>query len=507
VPLYQNNLQNWLTDSAFWADMAAHVSDWSQEVYADFRSYGVLGAPISTRRDYLNDYLEHELVLAGVGPPAIDPARAFLQNAYSPLANAAWQWDTGYGWTMVAVDQMQAFVSAQTYALRSFSAATGQPQDHWGFGWQPRNATGLSSGEFAAQTGTVLDRLGAAIRDSGQASDANDPGSGACGPPGQNIWCVGDLPGATFTEAWKSFRTWTQPVLVFTTPPQTIQAGAPSGPMTLALQTSSGTPQVALSPIAVTLSSSSPQGQFAIDPAGPWSSTLTLTIQAGSNAAGPFYYRDTRAGSPVLTAAAFGVTSGTQTETVVPGPVVGVSVKPTSVTVAARATQTFTAAGVDSFGNAVPVTAGWSVTTASLGNVFPKSGATTTFTAGAAAGTGSVTATVTGATGALSANASVTVKPGRLSVASIRYGIGRNAILVSARVVDSAGRPIAGALVSVLVRRRGYRYFTGLVRTGPTGRAVYHLRPRPGCYRTTVTRASAPGYTWRPGTPTNRFCK
>jgi hypothetical protein len=467
----------------------------------------VPGAPISTRRDYLNDYLEHELVLAGVGPPAIDPARAFLQSAYSPLANAAWQWDTGYGWTMVAVDQMQAFVSAQTYSLRSFSASTGQPQDHWGFAWQPRNASGLSSGEFASQSGAVLDRLGAAIRDSGQTSDPNDPGSGACGPPGQNISCGGDLPGAAFTEAWKSFRTWTQPVLVFTTAPQTTPAGTPSAAMTLALQTSSGTLQTASSPIAVTLSSSSPQGQFATDPAGPWSSTLTLTIQVGSNAAGPFYYRDTRAGSPVLTAAAFGITSGTQTETVVPGPVVGVSIKPTSVTVAARASQTFTAAGVDSFGNAVPVTAAWSVTLPSLGSVAPRSGPTTTFTAGGVAGTGSVTATVAGATGALSATATVTVKPGRISIASIRYGIGRTAILVTARVVNSSGRPVAGALVSVLVRRRGYRYFTARMRTAPTGRAIYRLRPRPGCYRTTVTRASAPGYTWHPGTPPNRFCK
>ena len=39
---------------------------------------------------------------------------------------------------------------------------------------------------------------------------------------------------ASFTELWKSFRTWTQPVLTFTTAPQTIAAGAPSGPMSLA---------------------------------------------------------------------------------------------------------------------------------------------------------------------------------------------------------------------------------------------------------------------------------
>ena len=39
--------------------MSAYVSDWSQEVYGDFRRYAVPGAPIQVRRDYLNDYLQH----------------------------------------------------------------------------------------------------------------------------------------------------------------------------------------------------------------------------------------------------------------------------------------------------------------------------------------------------------------------------------------------------------------------------------------------------------------
>ena len=37
LSLYQTNLQNWLSDSAFWTDMATYVSDWSQEVYGDVR--------------------------------------------------------------------------------------------------------------------------------------------------------------------------------------------------------------------------------------------------------------------------------------------------------------------------------------------------------------------------------------------------------------------------------------------------------------------------------------
>ncbi len=227
--LLQTNLQNWYSDAAFWTDMSTYVSDWGQEVYGDIRSHAVPGAPEETRRDYANDYLQHPLVLAGVGPATIETARSYLQTSYSPLANAAWERETGYGWTMVPAEQMGAYVSSQVHALRYFSATTGQPQDHWGFAWAPRNAAGVPAGEFAARSGLVLDRLAAAIRDSAETTDSADPGSAACGPPGQSLNCAFDVEGASLNEAWKSFRTWTQPVLGFATAPQTIPAGSVSG--------------------------------------------------------------------------------------------------------------------------------------------------------------------------------------------------------------------------------------------------------------------------------------
>ena len=173
--LLQTNLQNWYSDSAFWADMSTYVSDWSQEVYGDVRSHAVPGVPESVRRDYLNEYLQHPLVLAGVGPPSIETARSYLATTFSPLANAAWERETGYGWTMVPAEQMGAYVSSQVHALRYFSATSGQPQDHWGFGWAPRNAAGIPAAEFAARSGLVLDRLAAAIRDSAETPDPADP--------------------------------------------------------------------------------------------------------------------------------------------------------------------------------------------------------------------------------------------------------------------------------------------------------------------------------------------
>ncbi len=243
--------------------MSTFVSDWSQEVYGDFRRYAVPGAPIAQRRDYLNDYLQHALFLTRAGPPTIELARGFLQTAFSPVANAAWQYESGYGWTFVPVDEMRAFVSAQVYALRSFSVAAGLAQDHWGFAWQPRNGSGLSAGDFAAQTGSILDRLGVAIRDSGP-TNATDPGGGACGPPGQNVFCGGDLTGSLFTESWKALRAWLGSVLAFAPPPQILVAGQPSTPLSLNLQTSTGAPLATTAPIAVTLTSGSPDGRFSL---------------------------------------------------------------------------------------------------------------------------------------------------------------------------------------------------------------------------------------------------
>ena len=508
VSLYQTNLQNWLADSAFWTDMNTYVSDWTQEAYGDVRSWAVTGVPTSVRRESLNDYLQHKLVLAGAGPPEIETARSFLQATYSPLANAAWERDTGYGWTMVPAQQMAGYVSAQVHALRHFSATTGQSRDHWGFAWAPRNAAGIPAAEFAAQTGLVLDRLAAAVRDSGRTPDPADPGSAACGPPGQNVWCVGDLPGASPSEAWKSFRVWTQPGLTFATAPQTISAGAPSAAMSLTLGTSSGLPVTTPTPLVVTLSSSSPQGGFSTTTAGPWSSTLSLTIAAGTGTSPGFYYLDNRAGSHVLTASAFGVTSGTQPVTVTPGPVVALTVTPASATVRARASQRFAVAGADAYGNAAPVSATWSLTPPTLGLLAPSAGSATTFTALRALGSGTITASVATGVGAVSAAAGVRVAPLRLRIGSIRYRSRTSTMLITATAVDPAGRPVPRAVVSVLVRRNGRAYASPRAATGAAGRSVYRLPARRGgCFTTVIRRVSAAGFVWDGRTPRNRYCQ
>jgi hypothetical protein len=301
---YKANLQSWLADAPFWQEMAAYVEDWSQELYGDVRNYAVPGSDLATRRDALNAYLQHELALARAGAETTAAARSFLEAAYSPLANAAWQWESAFGWTLVPPDQMQHFLSAQTYALRHADAAAGRARDHWGFAWAPRNGAALPAGDFTAHTGAILDRLAAAIRDSG----SGEPGLGACA----GGWCAGDIAGAWFSSAWNAFAVWSSHVLVFTTPPQKLTPSVPSAPMSVQLQTQ-GAAGTAIAPLAVTLTSTSPTGAFGLTAAGPWSPTLAVTIPAGGSTSQGFYYFDTAPGTPTLIASSPGVLSGTQT--------------------------------------------------------------------------------------------------------------------------------------------------------------------------------------------------
>jgi hypothetical protein len=301
---YKANLQAWLADAPFWQDMAAYVEDWSQELYGDVRNYAVLGASAAARRDALNEYLQHALALARAGGGATAAARSFLEAAYSPLASAAWQWEAAFGWTGVGAGQMQHFISAQTYALRHADAAGGRGRDHWGSAWAPRNGSAMPADAFAAQTGAILDRLAAAIRDSA----AGEPGLGAC----NGGWCGGDVAGAWFNAAWSTFAVWTSQALAFATPPQTLTVGVPSAPMSVRLQTQ-GAAATATAPVAVTLTSTSPTGVFGLTAAGPWSTTLGITVPVGGGASPSFYYLDTKTGTPMLLASAAGFLTGTQT--------------------------------------------------------------------------------------------------------------------------------------------------------------------------------------------------
>src|SRR5215218_1584188 len=208
---YKSTLKTWLADTAFWLDMDRAVRFWGQEVYGDARRWGVAGATPTLRRDYLNDFLQHAAKLGSAAPAEYGAAQAFLARAHTPIANAGWQWPTGLGWSMLSGNQMRHFVSSQTCALRNFAATRPGP-DRFGFAWAPNNATDMSSGTFIAQTGQLLERLGAALSESA-AESSLDPGINACASLGFD-WCRADVAGASFTDAWRIFSTWQEPSTV-----------------------------------------------------------------------------------------------------------------------------------------------------------------------------------------------------------------------------------------------------------------------------------------------------
>jgi len=392
-PTYKAYLQDWYRDTPFWNDMAAYVSDWSQELYGDVRTYAVEGSSLLERREALDDYLQHELRLANAGPDEVGAARAFLRSAYSPLANAAWQYGSGFGWTAVPYEQMEDYVSAQTYALRSFAARSGQALDRFGFAWAPKSPDGMSSSDFAAQSGAIADRLAASIRDSAQSADLTDPGIGACVPAGENIWCTTTVAGSVFNPAWKTFTSWSPDALALLGAPAAT-AGQPV-PLTAELQVA-GIAWPHATPVTVTLASGSGSGELAPTVDGPRTQTLDLSLPAGSTDA-TFYYRDTSAGTAMLSVSAPGRVGATLSVTVGAAAADGVTAT-TSIVVAApdRLLQTisFAALAARTYGDpdfAVDATAssGLPVTLSANGNCT-ASGVTIHLT-----GAGSCTVTAT----------------------------------------------------------------------------------------------------------------
>ncbi|HZU19598.1 MAG TPA: hypothetical protein VE982_00090 [Gaiellaceae bacterium] len=460
---YKVNVQNWLQDASFWGAIANDVSDFAYENYGDVRNYAVAGSTPQQRRDAMVQYLGHIETLADAAPPpAAAAAQPFLRQAYVAFGNAAWSWQSAYGFTAVPLQNMEDFVAGQAYASRSFAAATGEAVDRFGYAWAPVNVP-------VSESGALLDVLAAAIRDSGVPTP--DPGVLACG----TSLCTTSVPGAAFTSVWQQFSTWTQSTIAFATPPVTITAGTVSPALTVQVQTG-GVPDVAKADTPVTLTSSSPGGGLSTSATGPFSPSLTVTIPAGTSSVS-FYYTDTRAGTPELSATVPGQPSVVQLETVTPAAPVALAVTPPKATLKTGARQQFAVAGTDAYGNAVPVTATWS---ASAGTITP----TGLFIAPQQPGA----VTVTAAVGTLTGTAAVAVTQPAPRI-------------VSARTTRVAGHVVATVLVrpakrvAVNVRVRRGSSVVAVVRGWTTHKGTFTWRSKkklpPGRYVVRATLRSA----------------
>ena len=139
--------------------------------------------------------------------------------------------------------------------------------------------------------------------------------------------------------------------LVFTTSPVSGAASnsATLGPITVQQEDAYGNVATSGSPSTVNLNSTSAGASFADHFGG--AAITAVTIPGGYSTA-TFYYGDTKAGTPTITAAASGMTSATQQETIsaLAGTKLGVSTF--SGTASASATNAFTVTLEDVYGNA-----------------------------------------------------------------------------------------------------------------------------------------------------------
>ena len=97
--------------------------------------------------------------------------------------------------------------------------------------------------------------------------------------------------------------------IAFTTSAQTIAAGTASGLMTIQTQSAYNNPVNLSSSTTINLTSTSSTGRFDTSATGAFNGSITsVTINEGSNSAS-FYYKDTTAGTPTITASYTGWTS------------------------------------------------------------------------------------------------------------------------------------------------------------------------------------------------------
>jgi hypothetical protein len=202
---YKASLQGWLTDEPFWSDLDTYVDFFAHEAFLSPFTWGEAGASPAARAEALNDYIFHVTNLADAGPDTVETARKFLQRTYVPLMNAAWPHE-GLGRTnLVSAETMSHFVSAEVEAVRQYGVAHAQtaPQGGFGFAWAPNPA----EPSYTEQgRDTVVTRLAHAIHDAYENGVGTD--GSACGPPDENMWCTGDVEGASLNDAWKMFSSW-----------------------------------------------------------------------------------------------------------------------------------------------------------------------------------------------------------------------------------------------------------------------------------------------------------
>ncbi len=207
----------------------------------------------------------------------------------------------------------------------------------------------------AAMVGAVFSSSGNSLNSVGTPKDAVNDSSGLT-----LMYTTSAVTGETTFPSKAITR------LSFTTAAQSITAGVASSVMTVETEDATGAPETVASNTTVTLTSTSGTSYFATSAGGPWTGTpLNITIASGTSST-TFYYKDTTAGAPTVTAASTGLTSGAQQETVTAGPIAKLGFTSLAQTVTAGvASAVITIQSQDQYGNAKAVTSDTPITLAS----------------------------------------------------------------------------------------------------------------------------------------------
>jgi hypothetical protein len=308
-------------------------------------------------------------------------------------------------------------------AMYGLAAGAGVEQPSPAGLYQGTGVIAVTSGSDGSCASTYLCQAG-----TGQLS------SGYAGPVGVGV-----------PDGIGAFSAATAGSLSFSPSSETATAGQPTGSLTVKLSAAAPSGGV-----TVNLATSSSGGSFSTSSAGPFSHTLSLTVAGGDTATEPFYYKDTVAGTSTVTATATGWTTGNLSVTVNPGPLASITVSPSSATLAEGATQTFTATGMDSYGNVVGIDPSWT-TTVSGGAVSPSSGSSTTFTAASStSGSGTVTAEQNGVSGSASVTVNTAMTVTVTTGTTIRKGHNyRTPVTVTAAADTNTPTALSGANVAL----------------------------------------------------------
>ncbi len=196
--------------------------------------------------------------------------------------------------------------------------------------------------------------------------------------------------------------------LSFSASTVTVTAGTP-----VQLSVSLSAAQTGAVPVTVSAGSG---GELSIT-GSTYSSSVTVSVPAGATSAA-FWYENTKAGTATLSASSAGWAGAAAPVDVEPGALQTITVSPGSASLREGATQAFTAAGADAYGNPVSIDPTWTASTLTGATVSPSTGTGTTFTAGTTAGTGTVTATA----GSVSGHATVTVTAALSTAVTVSAG-------------------------------------------------------------------------------------